>query len=126
MSSFSLVDHCGYPVLRLTTSAIFLSRGESGPDSNNDESERIGAYRNWKCSQMQQQLAELQKRAARSSGARGAQARKELLAFEKQVEEARQRYPISPVHKLTYERLTVDGIKDRKYTNYGAVEVMPG
>ena len=41
---------------------------------------------------MQRKLAILQKNAALRSGSRGSQARKELLTFEKQVEEAKKKY----------------------------------
>ena len=45
---------------------------------------------------MQRRLGEHQKNAALRSGARGSQARKELISFEKEVEGSRLKY----VHRL--------------------------
>ena len=65
----------------------------SGQAESNDESwAQIRAYRQLLYNRMQRQLAKLRENAALRSGARGSQARKELLAFEKRVEEAKDRY----------------------------------
>lgn len=67
-----------------------LSRGVN----NNDEGgwDQIRAYRELKYDRMRRKLAVLQKSAVLRSGARGSQARKELLTFEQKVEEAKEEY----------------------------------
>lgn len=57
-----------------------------------EEWAQIRSYRQLQYTRMEKKLAELQKNAALRSGARGSQARKELLAFEKEVAEAKKRY----------------------------------
>lgn len=67
-----------------------LSRG--GTEDNDNGWAQIQAYRRLQYNRMQRQLAELQKNAGFKSGARGSDARKELLYFEKRVVEAKERY----------------------------------
>jgi hypothetical protein len=76
------------PVAHISLVIKVLSRGE---DEGDGGWAHIRAYRQLKYTQMQRQLAGLQKNAALRSGARGSQARKELLAFEKRVEEAKEK-----------------------------------
>lgn len=64
-------------------------------DENVGDSEgwaQLRAYRRLQYNRMRRRLPELQKYSALRSGARGSQARKELLAFEKQIDEAKNRY----------------------------------
>ena len=70
-----------------------LSRGES--KSGHGGWDQIQAYRELKYDRMRRKLAVLQKNAALRSGSRGSQARKELLAFEKRVEEVKERYTLT-------------------------------
>ena len=67
-----------------------LSRGET--EREDEGWARIHAYRQLKHARMLRELATLRKNAELRSGSRGSQARKELLAFEKVVEEAKERY----------------------------------
>ena len=76
-----------------------LSRGENNIDDGGWD--QIRAYRKLKYDRMLRELAVLQKSAALRSGARGSQARKELLAFEKKVEEAKEEYT-STYTKIDY------------------------
>ncbi|KAK3358576.1 putative ABC transporter [Lasiosphaeria ovina] len=61
------------------------------PRGDNEELGQLRAYRRLLYTRIQRQRIEAQKNAALRSGARGSQARKELIAFEKRVEEARDR-----------------------------------
>ncbi|KAI9758165.1 MAG: hypothetical protein M4579_003139 [Chaenotheca gracillima] len=66
-----------------------LSRGQ---DDDGDEGwAQLRAFRQLQYNRMQRRLGELQKNSALRSGARGSQARKDQLTFEKQVEEAKDR-----------------------------------
>ncbi|KAK3997790.1 putative ABC ATPase [Cladorrhinum sp. PSN332] len=65
-----------------------LTRTDPG---DGEELGQLRAYRRLLYTRLQRQLGEAQKNAALRSGARGSQARKELIAFEKKVEEARNR-----------------------------------
>ena len=69
---------------------LVLSRGENSSDDGGWD--QIRAYRELKYDRMLRKLAVLQKNAALRSGSRGSQARKELLTFEKNVEEAKEGY----------------------------------
>lgn len=66
-----------------------LSRGEDDGDGGWAQ---LRAYRRLQYKRMRRRLVELRKNSALRSGARDLQARKELLAFEKQIEEAKNRY----------------------------------
>ncbi|KAH9987849.1 putative ABC transporter [Xylariaceae sp. FL0662B] len=70
-----------------------LSRTETGGDDDNDSREmaQLRAYRRLQYNRKLRELAEMEKNAALRSGARGFQARKELIAFERHVEEYRNR-----------------------------------
>jgi len=72
----------------LIMSVTVLSRTDPG---DGEELGQLRAYRRLLYTRLQRQLAEAQKNAALRSGARGSQARKELIVFEKKVEEARNR-----------------------------------
>ncbi|KAL8830870.1 MAG: hypothetical protein Q9191_001195 [Dirinaria sp. TL-2023a] len=77
---------------RLTSEV--LSCSVASDEQCGEEWVRIRSYRRLQYTHMQRELAELEKNAALRSGARGSQARKELLAFEKQVAEAKRRIDI--------------------------------
>lgn len=70
------------------------AEGDGGDGDGEDEREwlQIRAFRRLHYSRMRRQLAELRKNATLRSGSRGSQARKDLLAFEKRVAEAEERY----------------------------------
>lgn len=75
-----------------------LSRGEDDGDSEGWA--QLRAYRRLQYNRMRRRLVELRNNSALRSGARGSQARKELLAFEKQTEEAKNRYGREMTPKL--------------------------
>ena len=66
-----------------------LSRGEN--ESEDGGWAPIYAYRQLKYTRMLRELAVMRKNAELKSGSRGFQARKELLAFEKVVEDAKEK-----------------------------------
>ena len=83
-----------------------LSRGET--KSGNGGWDQIQAYRQLMYARMRRKLAALQKNAALKSGSRGSQARKELLAFEKLAEEAKERY-VSNISSINYAGVLIKG-----------------
>ena len=67
-----------------------LSRGDTEREDGGWT--QIHAYRQLKYARMLRELAVIRKNAELKSGSRGFQARKELLAFEKVVEDAKEKY----------------------------------
>lgn len=67
----------------------------SGPDDKEDERAQIRRYRQLRHNRLRTQLLEVQNNASLKSGARGMQARKELIEFEKEVAESQEMYDFS-------------------------------
>lgn len=70
-----------------------LSSGAA--DDKEDERTQIRRYRQLRHDRLKNQLLEVQNNASLRSGARGMQARKELIEFEKEVAESQEMYDYS-------------------------------
>jgi hypothetical protein len=65
----------------------------AGTDSDREDViKQVRRYRQMRYNRLNRDLLEVQNNAYRRSGARGSQARKDLIAFEKEVAEATEKY----------------------------------
>lgn len=65
----------------------------AGTDADREDAiSQVQRYRQMRYNRLNRELLEVQNNAYRRSGARGSQARKDLIAFEKEVAEATEKY----------------------------------